>query len=91
MTETSPVSFQTQTTDPLVKRIETVGMVLPHVDAMVASPDSPLDPLPVNTPGELFVSGYLVRSFRARAGSGLMSSRSWTRTGTTRRRSAITL
>ncbi|KAE9391098.1 acetyl-CoA synthetase-like protein [Gymnopus androsaceus JB14] len=35
MTETSPVSFQTTITDPIVKRVETVGKVLPHVKAKI--------------------------------------------------------
>ena len=32
MTETSPVSFQTSTDDPLDKRVSTVGRIQPHVE-----------------------------------------------------------
>lgn len=59
MTETSPVSFQTVPEDPLVKRIESVGRVLPHVTAKII--DNEGNVLPVNTPGELCVTGYLVQ------------------------------
>ncbi|TRM59781.1 acetyl-CoA synthetase-like protein, partial [Schizophyllum amplum] len=59
MTETSPVSFQTVTDDPVHKRVETVGRVQPHVKAKVV--DSNGDVVPVNTPGQLIVSGYLLQ------------------------------
>ncbi|GJJ10529.1 hypothetical protein Clacol_004755 [Clathrus columnatus] len=59
MTETSPVSFQTIPEDPLVKRIETVGRVQPHVKAKII--DTEGNVVPVNTPGELCVAGYLVQ------------------------------
>lgn len=32
MTETSPVSAMTTTDDPLVKRVDSVGKLLPHVE-----------------------------------------------------------
>lgn len=32
MTETSPVSAMTTTDDPLVKRVDSVGRLLPHVE-----------------------------------------------------------
>jgi fatty-acyl-CoA synthase len=35
MTETSPVSFQSSTTDPLDKRTSTVGRIQPHLEAKV--------------------------------------------------------
>ncbi|KAF7792082.1 hypothetical protein EIP86_003112 [Pleurotus ostreatoroseus] len=59
MTETSPVSFQTTPDDPLIKRVETVGKVQPHVKAKIVDPQGHI--LPVNTPGELYVSGYLLQ------------------------------
>ena len=40
MTETSPVSFQTGTDDPVDKRVATVGKVHPHVEVKVIDPDS---------------------------------------------------
>ncbi|PLB40994.1 putative AMP-binding enzyme [Aspergillus candidus] len=60
MTETSPVSAMTTTDDPIDKRISTVGRLMPHVEAKVVSPTDRSQVLPVNTPGELAVSGYLL-------------------------------
>lgn len=39
-TETSPVSTQTSTTDPVEVRVSTVGQVLPHMEAKIINPDS---------------------------------------------------
>ncbi|KAI0315583.1 acyl-CoA synthetase [Amylostereum chailletii] len=55
----SPVSFQTTPTDPIIKRVETVGKARPHVKAKIVNPDGNI--VPVGTPGELLVSGYLVQ------------------------------
>jgi len=60
MTETSPVSAMTTTDDPLVKRIETVGRLMPHVWAKVVDPRDWGRVLGVGERGELAVSGYLV-------------------------------
>ncbi|KDQ60182.1 hypothetical protein JAAARDRAFT_32562 [Jaapia argillacea MUCL 33604] len=59
MTETSPVSFQTTPADPLIKRVETVGKVSPHVKAKVIDHEG--STVPVGTPGEICVAGYLVQ------------------------------
>ncbi|KAI9065584.1 acyl-CoA synthetase [Trametes sanguinea] len=59
MTETSPVSFQTTPDDPVIKRVETVGKILPHVKAKVVDLEGRV--VPVNKPGEILVSGYLVQ------------------------------
>ena len=40
MTETSPVSFQTGTDDPVDKRVATVGKIHPHVEVKIVDPDS---------------------------------------------------
>jgi fatty-acyl-CoA synthase len=40
MTETSPVSTQTSTTDPLERRVGTVGRVLPHVESKIVDPET---------------------------------------------------
>jgi len=40
MTETSPVSTQTSTTDSVEHRVTTVGRVLPHVEAKIVNPES---------------------------------------------------
>ncbi|KAI9676136.1 MAG: hypothetical protein M1817_000881 [Caeruleum heppii] len=60
MTETSPVSAMTTTDDPLERRIDSVGRLMPHVEAKIVSPTNRAHILPVNTRGELVVSGYLV-------------------------------
>jgi fatty-acyl-CoA synthase len=59
MTETSPVSFQTGTDDPVDKRVATVGKVHPHVEAKVIDPDDGRV-VARGTPGELCTRGYLV-------------------------------
>src|SRR6478735_2637729 len=38
MTETSPVSFQSATDDPLERRVSTVGRIHPHVEVKVVDP-----------------------------------------------------
>lgn len=58
MTETSPVSCMTTTDDPLEKRIDSVGRLLPHVSAKVVDPAGQM--VDVGQKGELAVSGYLV-------------------------------
>lgn len=60
MTETSPVSLMTTTDDPMDKRINTVGKLLPHVEAKVVDPLDWNTTLPVGERGELAVNGYLV-------------------------------
>ncbi|KAB8296092.1 hypothetical protein EYC80_008892 [Monilinia laxa] len=60
MTETSPVSCMTTPTDPMDKRLDSVGRVLPHVSAKIVSPSHPHEILPLGHQGELLVSGYLV-------------------------------
>jgi TBC1 domain family member 8/9 len=60
MTETSPVSCMTRTNDPIDKRINTVGKLLPHVEAKVVDPADPNKILAIGEKGELAVHGYLV-------------------------------
>lgn len=43
----------------MIKRVETVGKVHPHVKAKII--DAKGHVVPVNTPGELLVSGYLLQ------------------------------
>jgi fatty-acyl-CoA synthase len=59
MTETSPVSFQTQPDDDEEKRVSTVGAIHPHVEAKVVDPSSGRI-VPRGTAGELLTRGYLV-------------------------------
>ena len=60
MTETSPVSAMTTTDDPIEKRINSVGRLLPHVEAKVVDPLDRSKILPISQKGELAVHGYLV-------------------------------
>ncbi|KAL3418968.1 AMP-binding enzyme [Phlyctema vagabunda] len=60
MTETSPVSCMTAPDDPLQKRLDSVGKLMPHVEAKVVDFLNPDRILPVGEKGELMVSGYLV-------------------------------
>ncbi|MCL6741995.1 AMP-binding protein [Sphingomonas sp. RB56-2] len=58
MTETSPISFQTDPDDPLEKRVETVGRVQPHLECKMVDGEGNI--VPVGTPGELCTKGYSV-------------------------------
>lgn len=58
MTETSPVSFQSSTDDPLEKRTTTVGRVQPHLEVKVVDPGGEI--VPVGVTGELCTKGYSV-------------------------------
>lgn len=58
MTETSPVSFQSATDDPLDKRVATVGRVQPHLECKVV--DATGDIVPRGETGELCTRGYSV-------------------------------
>ena len=60
MTETSPVSAMTRTDDPIQKRVESVGKLMPHVTAKVMSKADTERVCDVGERGELVVSGYLV-------------------------------
>lgn len=59
MTETSPVSLMTRADDDLVRRTETVGRVMPHLEVKVVDPATNR-PVPVGEPGELCTRGYSV-------------------------------
>jgi acyl-CoA synthetase (AMP-forming)/AMP-acid ligase II len=61
MTETSPVSFMTTTDDPMEKRLDSVGRLLPHVSAKIVNPEPPYEVLPIGQKGELAVAGYNVQ------------------------------
>ena len=58
MTETSPVSFQSATDDPLEKRVATVGRVHPHVQVKIIDENGAVVPRGVS--GELCTRGYSV-------------------------------
>ncbi|MEQ5801919.1 AMP-binding protein [Halomonas sp. H10-9-1] len=59
MTETSPVSFQTQTDAPLEKRVTTVGTIHPHLEVKLVSPETGAVVARGET-GELCTRGYSV-------------------------------
>src|SRR6202048_3817819 len=59
MTETSPVSTQSTTDDPLERRVSTVGRVHPHVEIKIVDPATGAL-VPRGTPGELCSRGYMV-------------------------------
>src|SRR6267154_5953544 len=58
MTETSPVSFQCSTDDPIVRRVSTVGRVLPHIEVNIVDAEGRI--VPRGTAGELLTRGYSV-------------------------------
>jgi len=59
MTETSPVSTQSATDDPLDKRVTTVGRVHPHVEVKIIDPETGRV-VPRGQSGELCTRGYSV-------------------------------
>ncbi len=59
MTETSPVSCQSSIDTPLDKRVSTVGLVQPHLEIKIVSPDSGEIVAP-GVSGELCTRGYSV-------------------------------
>ncbi len=58
MTETSPVSFQSATDDPVDKRVSTVGRILPHLEVKIVDGDGRV--VPIGEKGELCTKGYSV-------------------------------
>lgn len=58
MTETSPVSFQSSTDDPLDKRVSTVGRIHPHVQVKIVDEHGRV--VPRGERGELCTRGYSV-------------------------------
>ena len=58
MTETSPVSFQSNCDDPLERRVSTVGRIHPHVEVKVVDDMGRIVPRGVT--GELCTRGYSV-------------------------------
>jgi fatty-acyl-CoA synthase len=58
MTETSPVSFQSNVDDPLDKRVGSVGRVHPHVEVKII--DEAGNTVPIGVQGELATRGYSV-------------------------------
>ena len=58
MTETSPVSTQTTTDEPVERRVTTVGRVQPHIEVKIVDSDGRI--VPRGAPGEFCTRGYCV-------------------------------
>jgi fatty-acyl-CoA synthase len=58
MTETSPVSFQSDVDDPLERRVSTVGRIHPHLEVKIVDIEGRV--VPRGQPGELCTRGYSV-------------------------------
>jgi len=58
MTETSPISFQTDVHDHIDHRVSTVGRIQPHAEVKIVNLDG--STVPVGDRGELLTRGYLV-------------------------------
>jgi len=58
MTETSPVSFQGDVDDSIIKRVASVGRIQPHLEVKVVGEDGGI--VPRGEAGELCVRGYSV-------------------------------
>ncbi|MCP4072292.1 MAG: AMP-binding protein [Hyphomicrobiales bacterium] len=58
MTETSPVSFQSNVDDPLEKRVSSVGRIHPHVEVRIIDEEG--NTVGVGEQGELLTRGYSV-------------------------------
>jgi fatty-acyl-CoA synthase len=58
MTETSPVSFQSSTSDPIERRVSTVGRIHPHLEVKIVDAEARV--VPRGVAGELCTRGYSV-------------------------------
>jgi fatty-acyl-CoA synthase len=56
MTETSPLSFQSRTDDPIDRRVSTVGRILPHVEVKIVDANGKV--ARIGESGELCTRGY---------------------------------
>jgi fatty-acyl-CoA synthase len=58
MTETSPVSFQSSTDDPIERRVSTIGRIQPHLEVKIVDAEGRI--VPPGVTGELLTRGYSV-------------------------------
>jgi len=66
LTEASPTCFNAHTSTPLVRRLRTVGTVMPHISAKVVAVAT-TTAVPVGVRGELCIAGYALSSGYYRA------------------------
>ncbi len=59
LTEASPVLTMTSMNDPIGKRVETVGKVMPNIEIKIVDPETG-EELPPEMPGELIARGYSI-------------------------------
>ena len=59
MTETSPVSFQSEIGDPIETRVSTIGSIHPHLECKIVDPNT-AEVVERGQPGELCTRGYSV-------------------------------
>jgi len=82
MTETSPVSFQSSTDDPLERRVSTVGRIHPHLEVKIIDADGRI--VPRGEKGELLTRGYSVmRGYwnDPQSSAGAVDDAGWMHTG----------
>ncbi|MEZ7173413.1 AMP-binding protein [Sporosarcina sp. OR05] len=82
-TECSPVITQTQTDDPIEKRVSTVGKPHPYVEVKIIDPMTG-EEVPVGEPGELCTRGYHVMKGyynNEEATREAIDEKGWLRTG----------
>ena len=82
MTETSPVSFQSATDDPLQRRVSTVGRIHPHVEVKVVDLEGRV--VPRGERGELCTRGYsIMRGYwdEAEKTADVLDAAGWMHTG----------
>lgn len=71
MTETAPVTFMSRPDDPLVKRVETVGRIMPHTSCRIIKSQSESETeqtldftaLATGEKGEIITSGYSLQKY----------------------------
>lgn len=82
-TEASPAITQTRITDPLERRLATVGQALPGVEVRIVDPVSGID-VPAGVQGELWTRGFHVMAGYYKmpeATAAVLDADGWLRTG----------
>lgn len=81
MTETSPVSFHCFVNDPIEKRCQTVGQILPHLEVKIVDENNEI--VPVGSQGELCTKGYSVMKgyWNDEEQSRIVIQKGWMHTG----------